>query len=241
MRVALFVTCLVDQLWPAAGVAAVRVLRRAGCAVDFDAGQTCCGQPAFNAGHRDDAKRVARATVGLLERQRADAIVMPSGSCAAMAHQWKVLFEDEPAWSARAERVAERTHELAGFLVNTLGVDELGARFDGRVTWHDACHGLRELGLKREPRRLLERVRGAELVEAERCESCCGFGGTFSVRYPEISAAMLDRKLDELEALRVDALVSGDAGCLMQIEGRLARRGSRIRALHLAEVLAPTR
>lgn len=238
MRVALFVTCLVDQLWPSAGVAAVRVLRRAGCEVTFDPRQTCCGQPAFNTGYRAESRAVARRTIEVLEEQDADAIVLPSGSCTAMVHLWRDLFEDEPEWRARGERIAERTHELAGFLVNVLGVDELGARFAGRVTWHDACHGLRELGLREEPRRLLRKVQGAELVEATRCDSCCGFGGTFSVKYPEISVAMLDRKLDEIDALGVDAVVSGDVGCLMQIEGRLARRGSSVKALHLAELLA---
>lgn len=238
MRVGLFVTCLVDQLWPAAGVACVRLLRRAGCEVLFDARQTCCAQPAFNAGHRAEARAVARRAIELFEEQRAEAIVLPSGSCAAMIHQWRTHFAEEPAWRERAERVAARTYELSDFLVRTLDAPELGARFEGRVSWHDACHGRRELGLRDEPRRLLRAVRGLMLVEAKHCESCCGFGGTFSVRYPEISVAMLERKLDELEALGVDAVVSGDAGCLLQIEGRLRRRGSHLRALHLAEVLA---
>jgi L-lactate dehydrogenase complex protein LldE len=240
MRVALFVTCLVDQLWPSVGVATVQVLRRAGCEVSFDARQTCCGQPAFNTGYRSEAKEVARKTIELLEEQRADAIVLPSGSCTAMTHLWKELFHDEPEWRERSEAVAARTHELAGFLVKVLGKEEFGARFDARVSWHDACHGLRELGLRDEPRRLLQGVAGLELVEAQRCESCCGFGGTFSVKYPEISVAMLDRKLDELHALHVDAVVSGDVSCLMQIGGRLARRGMHTRPLHIAEVLART-
>lgn len=238
MRVSLFVTCLVDQFWPAAGVATVRLLRRAGCEVRFDERQTCCGQPAFNSGLRSDARAVAKHAIEVLEAGAPDAIVLPSGSCCAMTKHWHTLFEDEPEWRARGERIAEHTHELSRFLVQTLGVDELGARFDGRLAWHDACHGLRDLGIRAEPRRLLAKVAGAELVEVAHHDQCCGFGGTFSVHYPEISVAMLDRKLDALEARAVDAVVSGDVSCLMQIGGRLARRGSRMRTLHLAELLA---
>ncbi len=238
MRVALFATCLVDQVRPEVGVAAVRVLRRAGCTVEFDAAQTCCGQPAFNAGLREEARRVARSLVRTLERSRADAIVTPSGSCAAMARHWAELFADEPEWRERAARVAERIDELAHFLVRRLGRVELGARFAGRLSWHDACHGLRELGIREEPRRLLAAVEGAELVEAPLCDSCCGFGGTFSVKSPELSTAMLDRKLDAVLSCGADAVVSGDVSCLLQIEGRLARRGAPLRTLHLAEVLA---
>jgi len=235
MRVSLFVTCLVDQLWPAVGEATADVLERAGCEVLFDARQTCCGQPAYNAGHRVEARAVARHFLDVYEG--VDAIVVPSGSCAAMTHHMAELFEDERD-RERARSIAARTHDLASFLVHTLGAPDLGARFDGRVTWHDACHGLRELGLRAEPRRLLASVRGLELVEAQRSESCCGFGGTFSVKYPEISVAMVDRKLEELAELGVDAIVSGDASCLMQIGGRLARTGGGARAMHLAEVLA---
>jgi L-lactate dehydrogenase complex protein LldE len=238
MRVALFVTCLVDQLRPAVGVATVRVLRRAGCTVLYDERLTCCGQPAFNTGYRAEARRVARHTLEVLESQRADAIVLPSGSCAAMVRHWSELFADDADRRRRAEELWGRTHELAAFLVRVLGVDDVGASLAARLAWHDACHGLRELGLREEPRRLLRNVRGAELVELPRADACCGFGGTFSVKYPEISVAMLDRKLAELEGRRVDALVSGDLSCLLQIGGRLARRSSPIRTLHLAEVLA---
>ena len=237
MHVSLFVTCLIDQLRPEVGEATVQVLERAGCRVDFDARQTCCAQPAFNSGHRDEARRVARHFVRVFESSPAEAIVVPSGSCTAMVRHLPQLFEDVD-WKERAERVAARTHELTSFLVNVLERDDLGARFDGRVSWHDACHGLRELGLEREPRRLLERVSGLELVEMEAADSCCGFGGTFSVKYPEISVAILDRKLERLAAQEVDAVVSADVSCLMQIGGRLQRQGSRIRPLHLAQVLA---
>jgi L-lactate dehydrogenase complex protein LldE len=239
MRVSLFVTCLADQVWPSAAVGAVRVLRRVGCAVEFDERQTCCGQPAFNTGYRPEARALARRFIEIFESSGADAIVSPSGSCTAMVHHYEELFEDG-AWRARARAVADRTHELSAFLVNRLGVEDVGATFAGRLTWHDACHGLRDLGLKNEPRRLLRHVRGVELVELPNAEACCGFGGTFSVKYPEISVSMLDEKVEAIERAGVDAVVSGDASCLMQIGGRLSRRGSSVRALHLADVLAST-
>ena len=240
MRVSLFVTCLADQLWPSAAVGAVHVLRRVGCAVEFDERQTCCGQPAFNTGYRPAARVLARRAIEIFESSAADAIVSPSGSCTAMVHHYDQLFDDD-AWQARARGVAERTHELSSFLVNRLGVEDVGASFSGRLTWHDACHGLRDLGIKNEPRRLLRHVKGAELIELANAETCCGFGGTFSVKYPEISVAMLDEKVDAIERAGVDAVVSGDVSCLMQIAGRLSRRGSTVRAIHLADVLASTR
>ena len=235
-RVALFVTCLADQLWPAVGHATVAVLERAGCTVEFDARQTCCAQPAFNSGYQEEAKRVARHFVEVFED--ADAIVAPSGSCTAMVHRFGQLFREEPAWAERAERVAARTHELASFLVRELGVGDLGARFPARLAWHDACHGLRELGLKREPRQLLAHVRELELVEFAAAESCCGFGGTFSVKFPELSTAMLDHKLADLARAEVTHLASVDGSCLMQLAGRLARQGSPVKTVHLAEILA---
>lgn len=240
MRVSLFVTCIVDQLWPSVGTSTVEVLRRVGCEVDFDEKQTCCGQPAFNTGYRDPARDLARRFIEAYESNPADAIVAPSGSCTAMIQHYEDLFEDSAEWRGRARAIADRTHELSAFLINVLGVDDVGASFSGRVTWHDACHGLRELGLKSEPRRLLAKVRGAEVVELANAESCCGFGGTFSVKYPEISVAIVDQKVDAIEEAGVDAVISADASCLMQIGGRLSRRGSSVRAMHLAEVLAST-
>jgi len=235
MRVSLFVTCLVDQIWPSIGTSTVQVLRHAGCAVSFDARQTCCGQPAFNTGYRKEAQALARHWIEIFED--AEAVVCPSGSCTAMVHHLPELFPNDEAWRDRARRVAARTHELGAFLVNVLGVDDLGASFDGRVTWHDACHGLRDLGIKNEPRRLIARVRGAELVEMPNAEACCGFGGTFSVKYPEISVAILDEKIAAIEQASVKAVVSADASCLMQIGGRLRRNRSAVRTLHLAELL----
>lgn len=239
MRTALFVTCLVDQCWPSAGLAAAKVLNRAGCEVDFDPRQTCCGQPAFNTGYRAEARKVARRNLDLFAS--ADAVVVPSGSCAAMFHHFEALFEGDPPAAERARGLSAKTFELSDFLVNRLGIEDLGARWDGRLAWHDACHGLRELGLKSEPRKLIAKVRGTTLVELAHADACCGFGGTFSVTYPEISVAIADRKIDELAAAGVDAVASSDVSCLMQIGGRLSRRGIAVQTLHLAEVLASDR
>lgn len=237
-EVALFATCLGDQFWPEVVHATAAVLGRAGCRVAFDPAQTCCGQPAFNSGCHGDARTVARRFVQVFER--AEAIVAPSGSCVAMVHRYPALFAGEPQWRARAEHVAQRTFELSAFLVRELRVTDLGAVLPARVAWHDACHGLRELGLRAEPRALLRAVRGLELVELRTAEACCGFGGTFAVKFPELSTAMLDHKLAELERQPVDVLSAVDSSCLMQLRGRLLRRGSRVRVLHLAEILAGT-
>jgi L-lactate dehydrogenase complex protein LldE len=238
MRVSLFVTCLVDQLWSSAGASTVAVLRRVGCEVEFDDRQTCCGQPAFNTGYRDEARQVAQRFIRIFEESKADAIVSPSGSCTAMVHHFPELFAGDKDWAERARALAARTHELSAFLVRVLKIDDVGATWSGKLTWHDACHGLRDLNLKSEPRTLIRSVRGAELVELENAEACCGFGGTFSVKYPEISVAILDQKIEAIERSGVQAVVSGDASCLMQIGGRLSRNRSSVRAMHLAELLA---
>jgi len=238
MKVSLFVTCLVDQLWPSVGASAVEVLRRAGCEVVFDERQTCCGQPAFNTGYRNEARRLARRFIEIFEEGGADYVVSPSGSCTAMAHHFHELFADDEAWRRRAEALAARTHEFGGFLVNVLKVEDVGASFKGRITWHDACHGLRDLGLKEEPRRLIRGVRGAEFVELPNADACCGFGGTFSVKFPELSGAMARTKIDAIERTGARTVVSLDPSCLMQIQGALSRAGSPIRTMHLAEVLA---
>lgn len=240
MRVGLFVTCLVDQMWSSIGVSTVAVLRRAGCTVEFDERQTCCGQPAFNTGYATEARQVAQRFVELFEASQVDAIVSPSGSCTAMVHHYETLFSDDESWRERARNVAQRTFELSSFLVRVLKVEDVGARFAGRVTWHDACHGLRDLNIHSEPRRLIRHVREAELVELENADACCGFGGTFSVKYPEISVAILEQKIEAIERAGVDAVVSGDASCLMQIGGRLSRTNSKVRVMHLAELLAGT-
>jgi L-lactate dehydrogenase complex protein LldE len=240
MKVGLFVTCLVDQMWSSIGVSTVEVLRRAGCAVEFDERQTCCGQPAFNTGYATEARQVAQRFIELFEASRVDAIVSPSGSCTAMVHHYETLFADDESWRERARKIAQRTYELSSFLVRVLKVEDVGARFAGRVTWHDACHGLRDLNIHSEPRRLIRHVRETELVELENADACCGFGGTFSVKYPEISVAILEQKIEAIERAGVDAVVSGDASCLMQIGGRLSRTNSKVRVMHLAELLAGT-
>jgi L-lactate dehydrogenase complex protein LldE len=240
MNVSLFVTCLVDQMWSSVGTSCVEVLRRVGCEVEFDDRQTCCGQPAFNTGYRDEARRVAQRFIEVFEESKADAIVSPSGSCTAMVHHFPELFGDDPQWLERARAIAARTHEFSSFLIRVMKIEDVGASWQGRLTWHDACHGLRDLNLKNEPRRLIRNVRGAEFVEIENAESCCGFGGTFSVKYPEISVAILDQKIEAIERAGVEAVVSGDASCLMQIGGRLSRNKSSIRVMHLAELLNHT-
>lgn len=238
MKVAFFVTCLVDQLWSSIGVSSVEVLRRVGCEVEFDKRQTCCAQPAFNTGYLDEARQVARRFIQIFEDSDAEAIVSPSGSCAAMVHHYPQLFAGDPHWLPRAHAVAARTHELSSFLIRVLKIEDVGASWSGRLTWHDACHGLRDLNIRNEPRTLIRNVRGAEFVEMDHADACCGFGGTFSVKYPEISVAILDQKIDAIERANVQAVVSADASCLMQIGGRLSRKGSKVRVMHLAELLA---
>lgn len=238
MHVALFVTCLADQMWSSIGTSTVEVLRRVGCTVEFDERQTCCGQPAFNTGYRSEARQVAERFIELSEESKAEAIVSPSGSCTAMVHHYNALFPEDEQWRRRAQAVASRTFELSSFLVRVLKIEDVGGRFAGRVTWHDACHGLRDLGVHDEPRRLISHVRDVELVELENADACCGFGGTFSVKYPEISTAILDQKIEAIERAGVDAVISGDASCLMQIGGRLSRNDSKVRVMHLAELLA---
>src|SRR5258705_3966054 len=238
MQVSLFITCLVDQLWSSVGASSVEVLRRVGCEVEFDDRQTCCGQPAFNTGYREEARQVARHFISVFEKSHAEVIVSPSGSCTAMVHHFPELFVDDSERLTRAQTIAARTHELSSFLVHVLKIEDVGASWTGRLTWHDACHGLRDLNIKSEPRSLIRNVRGAEFVELDNADSCCGFGGTFSVKYPEISVAILDQKIEAIERAGVQAVVSGDASCLMQIGGRLSRQGSTVRVMHLAELLA---
>ena len=235
--VGLFVTCLVDLYRPTVGFAAVRLLERAGCRVVVPRAQTCCGQPAYNSGDRAAARDLARQVVGAF--RNVDYVVAPSGSCAGMlrAH-YPVLLADDPDMAAAARGLADRTHELAAFLRDTRGLSDLDAAFDGRVTYHDSCSGLRELGVKEQPRELLRQVRGLELVEHAGAETCCGFGGTFCVKYPDISNRMVEDKAAEVEKSGADALLAGDLGCLLNMAGKLRRRGAPVRVRHVAEVLA---
>jgi L-lactate dehydrogenase complex protein LldE len=235
-RVALFVTCLVDLFRPSVGFAAAKLLADAQCEV-FVPSQTCCGQPAYNSGDRRLAKEIARQVIETFAAY--DYVVAPSGSCAAMlARHYPGLFADDPNLAPRANRFAGKVHELASFLTDVLGVESVAASYARRVTYHDSCSGLRELGISKQPRKLLASVQGLELVEMEESETCCGFGGTFAVKFGEISSAIAERKVENLEATDAPVVLAGDLGCLMNMAGKLARDGSPIEVRHFAEVLA---
>lgn len=238
MRVGLFVTCLVDLMRPAIGFAALRLLESAGCEVVVPTAQTCCGQPAFNAGDRKATRALAEKLIG--EFEALDYLVAPSGSCAGMIRvHYPGLFDDDTGLRERAEALSARSFELTDFLVNVLGVTEVAGDFHGCITYHDSCAGLRELGVKSQPRELLARMPGVTLREMDDCESCCGFGGMFSVKFGELSGAIAERKCGHVQATAADAVVLGDLGCMLNIEGRLRRLGDeRTRVLHVAEVLA---
>lgn len=238
MRVALYVTCLVDLMRPSVAFASLRLLKAAGCEVIVPEGQTCCGQPAWSAGERALAADLARKAIGEMEGY--DYVVIPSGSCAdQIRNVYPQLLADDPAWGLRARTLADRAYELTSFLVDVLKLSAVPNQFDGSVTYHDSCKGLRGLAIKRQPRDLLARVPGLSLKEMSECEECCGFGGAFSVKFGEVSTKIVDRKCDAIAAAGADAVVGGDLGCLMNIEGRLRRRGDETtRVLHIAEVLA---
>lgn len=236
-RVGLFVTCLVDFFRPTVGLAAVKLLQDAGCLVEIPALQTCCGQPAYNNGDRANAKKLARQVVDAFAHY--DYVVVPSGSCAGMLSQHlPLLFLDEPQMQVTARDLAAKTYELIAFLTDVLEIDGVRARYEGVVTYHDACAGLRELGIKQQPRKLLADVENLELKEMADTETCCGFGGTFCVKYSDISDKILEKKLSAAEATGADTLLAGDLGCLLNIAGKLTRQGSKIRVRHVAEVLA---
>jgi L-lactate dehydrogenase complex protein LldE len=236
-RVSLFVTCIVDQLFPKVGLAMAEVLERLGYAVDFREDQTCCGQPAFNSGFRPEARDVARHFLRVF--RDAEYIVVPSGSCTAMVtHHYEDLFQKEPEWLDAAHALESKVWEFSKFLVEVAKVEDVGARMDDVVTYHDSCHALRELGVRDGPRRLLARVRGLELREMDKADECCGFGGTFSVKFPEVSGGMVRTKIDSIVRTGANTVVSIDSSCLMQIQGALSRAGLPQRTMHLAEVLA---
>ena len=236
-RVALLVTCLVDLFRPSVGFAAVKLLEEAGCTVEVPRTQTCCGQPAYNSGDRDDAKAVACQVIDALAGY--DYVVAPSGSCAGMVKvHYPELFADDPEMLARAEELASRTYELLSFLVDVRGMTGTAAEWRRNVTYHDACSGLRELGVRAQPRLLLESVKGLGLRELPGAELCCGFGGTFCVKYPDISDKMVGDKALDIAATGVDAVLAGDLGCLLNIAGKLSRLGIPVEARHVAEVLA---
>jgi L-lactate dehydrogenase complex protein LldE len=238
-RVSLFVTCIVDQVFPQVGVAITEVLERLDYQVDFPEAQTCCGQPAFNSGYTDEARKIARHFLDVF--RDSEYIVVPSGSCTSMiSHHFADLFQHDPKLLAEAHALEPRVWEFSRFLLEVAKVEDVGARFDGVVTYHDSCHALRELRIKSGPRKLLAKVRGLTLAEMAAAEECCGFGGTFSIKFPEVSGAMARTKIDSIQKTGASTVVSIDSSCLMQLQGVIDRAGLPIRTLHLAEVLAST-
>lgn len=236
-HVGLFVTCLVDVFRPGVGWAAVKLLREAGCTVDVPRAQTCCGQPAYNTGDRAGTRAIAQGVITAFEPF--DYVVAPSGSCAGMVKKhYPELFQGDATWESKAKALSAKTHELVSFLVDVRGIDAVDAEFSGSVTYHDSCSGLRELGIKEQPRKLLSSIGGLELKEMEDTDVCCGFGGTFCVKYPDISNTMVSNKAGCAGAAEADTLLAGDLGCLMNIAGKLKREGSSMQVRHVAEVLA---
>ena len=236
-RVGLFVTCLVDLFRPSVGFSAVKLLEDAGCTVEVPEAQTCCGQPAFNSGDRADAAAIALNVIASFKGF--DYVVAPSGSCGGMIiKHYPELFEPGTADHEAALDLSNRTHELVSFLTRIMKVEKVSAQFPARATYHDSCSGLRELGIKQEPRKLLASVEGVSMREMTDAEVCCGFGGTFCVKYPGISDKMLEKKLKNIHATGADTLIAGDLGCLMNMAGKLKRQGSAVKVRHVAEVLA---
>ena len=236
-NVGLFVTCLVDAMRPQIGFAALQLLEEAGCRVEVPPQQICCGQPAFNSGDDADAAALARQLIAAFEPY--DYVVLPSGSCAgSIRHGYPELLADDPAWAARAETLAAKTHEIMSFLVDVLGFVPEGRRLDASATYHDSCAGLRELGVSAQPRRLLAAVDGLALRPLEGNDVCCGFGGTFCVKYPAISNKIVEEKAEAIERSGAELLLAGDLGCLLNMAGKLHRRGSAVRCYHTIEVVA---
>ena len=236
-RVALFITCLADQFFPQVGECVVKILQRLDVEVTFNPNQTCCGQPAFNTGFRDEARAVARRVLEMYDN--ADYVVAPSGSCSSMVKVfYPELFEHEPELLRQAQELKKRFFEFSEFLVKVLKVDDVGARFAHKVTYHDSCHLLRELGVSEPPRQLLRKVQGIELVEMDDQKLCCGFGGTFSVKFPEVSVPMGQDKIRAATGSGAEYLVAADGGCLMHLNGMIHRQGLALKTMHLAEVLA---
>lgn len=238
MRIGLFVTCLIDAMRPEIGFSALKLLEGAGCTVEVPETQTCCGQPAYNSGDTTTARTLARKV--LAEFESYDYVVVPSGSCGGQIKtQYPELFRDDPDLRARFEALAARTYELTDFLVSVLKLDSVPGQFRGHVTYHDSCSGLRELGVKKQPRALLATMPGVQLTEMKDAQQCCGFGGTFSIKYGNISGAIVEEKCRNIQACGADAVVLGDLGCMLNIEGKLRRAGDeKTRVLHIAQVLA---
>ena len=239
-RVGLFVTCLVDLFRPSVGFAAVKLIEEAGCTVEVPAAQTCCGQPAYNSGARGEAIELATRTIAAFEGF--DYVVVPSGSCGGMIkRQYPELLKADAAWAARAKAVAAKTFELVSFLVDVRGVSKVDVAWKAKAAYHDSCSGLRELGVREQPRKLLSSIEGLEVVEVADRDACCGFGGTFSVKYPDISNAIVEDKTKRIADTGCSLLLAGDLGCLMNMAGKMSRDGRPIEVRHVAEVLAGLR
>lgn len=235
MKVSLFATCLVDMFQGNAGKAAVELLERLGCEIDFPEAQVCCGQPAYNSGYVKESKEAMKRMITAFEH--AEYVVSPSGSCAYMFQEYPHVFKGDSVWEPKAKKLAEKTYELTQFIVEVLNVDDVGARLNGKATYHTSCHMTRLLGVKEAPMRLLKNVKGLEFEELPGKEQCCGFGGTFSVKMAQISEQMVDEKVGHIEETEAEILIGADAGCLMNIGGRIGRQGKPIRVMHIAEVL----
>lgn len=235
MKVTLFATCLVDMFQGNVGKATVELLERLGCEIDFPESQVCCGQPAFNSGYVKEAKAAMKSMIDTFAN--AEYVVSPSGSCIAMFHEYPNVFKGDPVWEPKARNLAAKSYELTQFIVDVLKTEDVGARFEGKVTYHTSCHMTRLLGIKRAPMILLNNVQGLEFSELPAKEQCCGFGGTFSVKMAQISEQMVDEKVMHVEETEAEYLIGADAGCLMNIGGRIDRKGKPIKVLHIAEVL----
>ncbi|ADH99955.1 (Fe-S)-binding protein [Salisediminibacterium selenitireducens] len=236
MKVSLFLTCLADVVYPASvGQSTVEVLERLGCEVDFPKQQTCCGQPAFNSGFHRESRDVAKHMIKVFED--AEYVVSPSGSCTTMFHEYPKLFEGDPEWQAKAEALKAKSYELTQFIVDVLKVEDVGASFDANVTYHTSCHMTRLLGVTDAPMTLLKNVKGLNFTELPNKENCCGFGGTFSVKMVPISEQMVNEKVEHIEETGANVLIGADLGCLMNIGGRIDRKGKPVKVMHIAEVL----
>lgn len=235
MKVSLFATCLVDMFQGNVGKAAVELLERLGCEIDFPESQICCGQPAYNSGYVQDSKESMKRMITAFEH--AEYVVSPSGSCAYMFTEYPHIFKGDPVWEEKAIALADKTYELTQFIVDVLGVEDVGARLEAKATYHTSCHMTRLMGVKEAPMKLLRNVKGLDFTELPGKENCCGFGGTFSVKMAQISEQMVDEKVQHVEETNAEILIGADAGCLMNIGGRIERKGKPIKVMHIAEVL----
>ena len=235
MKVTLFATCLVDLFEGDVGRATVEVLERLGCDIDFPESQVCCGQPAYNSGYVQESKEAMKRMIKTFEH--AEYVVSPSGSCVFMFKEYPHIFAGDPEWEPKVQALANKTYELTQFIVDVLKVEDVGAKLHGTATYHTSCHMTRLLGVKEAPMKLLSHVEGLQFTELPGKEKCCGFGGTFSVKMAQISEQMVDEKVQHIEETKADILVGADAGCLMNIGGRINRLGKKVKIMHIAEVL----